>query len=125
MIEVRALREVGFLRDRNDTIVESVRLDEQGHDVMALLDEDFADAWLRSDIGNYVHAVGTCRMGPADDPLPVVDTHCRAHGHTRLRVIDASIMPDVPRANTHTPTVMRAPNRSPRPRTALSSRPPG
>ncbi|MFF3902586.1 GMC oxidoreductase [[Kitasatospora] papulosa] len=108
MIEVRALREVGFLRDRNDTIVESVRVDEQGHDVPALLDEDFADAWLRSDIGNYVHAVGTCRMGPADDPLPVVDTHCRAHGHTRLRVIDASIMPDVPRANTHTPTVMSA-----------------
>ncbi|MFD9835771.1 GMC oxidoreductase [[Kitasatospora] papulosa] len=74
----------------------------------ALLDEDFADAWLRSNIGNYVHAVGTCRMGPADDPLPVVDTHCRAHGHTRLRVVDASIMPDVPTANTHTPTVMSA-----------------
>ncbi|MGW5782413.1 GMC oxidoreductase [Streptomyces sp. NPDC003757] len=108
MTEVRALREADLLQDRNHTIVESVRADEQGHDVTALPDEDFADAWLRGSIGNYVHAVGTCRTGPADDPLPVVATHRRAHGHTRLRVIDASITPDVPTASARTPTVTSA-----------------
>ena len=36
----------------------------------------------------------------------VVDAACRVHGMTGLRVIDASVMPDIPSANTHLPTVM-------------------
>jgi choline dehydrogenase-like flavoprotein len=63
------------------------------------------DAWLAANIDDYVHAVGTCRMGRPDDPAAVVDTHCRVIGTDHLRVCDASIMPDVPRANTHLPTV--------------------
>ncbi|MCY3897271.1 MAG: GMC family oxidoreductase N-terminal domain-containing protein [Caldilineaceae bacterium] len=52
------------------------------------------------------HIVGTCRMGAAGDPATVVDSECRVVGVDGLRVIDASIMPEVPRANTHLTTVM-------------------
>jgi len=47
-------------------------------------------------------------MGAPDDPRSVVDPECRVIGITGLRVIDASIMPDVPRANTHLTVVMMA-----------------
>jgi choline dehydrogenase-like flavoprotein len=63
------------------------------------------DAWLRANIGDYVHAVGTCRMGAPDDPAAVVDTECRVIGYDGLRVCDASVMPDLPKANTHLTTV--------------------
>ena len=55
-----------------------------------------------------MHAVGTCRMGSDDDPLAVVDTRGRVLGYDGLLVCDASVMPRVPRANTHLPTVMLA-----------------
>jgi choline dehydrogenase len=47
-------------------------------------------------------------MGPASDPGAVVDQYCRVHGLEGLRVIDASVMPDVVRANTNATTVMIA-----------------
>ena len=54
------------------------------------------------------HASGTCRMGAADDPRSVVDPECRVIGVTGLRVIDASVMPTVVRANTNFTTIMIA-----------------
>ena len=47
-------------------------------------------------------------MGPASDRASVVDAHGRVHGVEGLFVADASVMPDVPSANTHIPTVMVA-----------------
>jgi choline dehydrogenase-like flavoprotein len=81
-------------------------------DVIALttpmdhLDSDAAiDKWLRANVTDYVHAVGTCRMGARGDPAAVVDTDCRVIGYEALRVCDASVMPDLPKANTHLTTV--------------------
>jgi 5-(hydroxymethyl)furfural/furfural oxidase len=54
------------------------------------------------------HASGTCRMGAAHDPRSVVDPDCRVIGCSGLRIIDASVMPTVVRANTHLTTVMIA-----------------
>ena len=54
------------------------------------------------------HPTGTCRMGAGDDPAAVTDAHCRVQGVGGLRVIDASIMPVIPRANTCIPTMMVA-----------------
>jgi choline dehydrogenase-like flavoprotein len=68
-------------------------------------DADALDAWIRATVTDYKHPVGTCRMGSAADPAAVVDTHCRVKGIDHLWVCDASIMPDLPRANTHLTTV--------------------
>lgn len=66
------------------------------------------DDWLFAECSDAQHASGTCRMGATDDPRSVVDPQCRVLGVTGLRVIDASIMPEVVRANTHLSTVMIA-----------------
>ena len=47
-------------------------------------------------------------MGPPSDPLAVVDQHCRVFGVNNLNVVDASVMPDVVRANTNVTTLMIA-----------------
>ncbi len=52
------------------------------------------------------HSSGTCKMGPASDPMTVVDPYGKVHGLDGLRVIDASIMPDCIRANTNVTTMM-------------------
>ena len=52
------------------------------------------------------HHTGTAKMGPANDPTAVVDPRLRVYGIPGLRVIDASIMPNVPSGNTNAPTIM-------------------
>jgi choline dehydrogenase len=68
--------------------------------------DDWANAYVHQVVRHYVHPVGTARMGPASDPAAVVDQHGRVHGLSGLRVADASIMPTIPRANTHLTCVM-------------------
>ncbi len=63
------------------------------------------DDWLFNGCSDAHHASGTCRMGTPADPRTVVDPNCRVLGAGGQRVIDASIMPEVPRANTHLTTV--------------------
>jgi choline dehydrogenase len=70
-------------------------------------DEDLAK--LAGDIGTTIfHPVGTTKMGPAADPLAVVDARLRVHGVQRLRVVDASVMPSITSGNTNSPTLMIA-----------------
>ncbi len=52
------------------------------------------------------HPCGTAKMGPADDPMAVVDHFARCHAVDQLVVADASIMPTVPRANINLSTIM-------------------
>jgi choline dehydrogenase len=52
------------------------------------------------------HPVGTCKMG--NDPMAVVDDELRVHGISRLRVIDASVMPRITSGNTNAPTYVIA-----------------
>jgi choline dehydrogenase len=66
------------------------------------------DAWTLATAGDAQHATSTCRMGDPSAPTSVVDPECRVLGVDALRVIDASIMPAVVRANTHLTTVMIA-----------------
>ena len=54
------------------------------------------------------HLIGTAKMGPASDPGAVVDDRLRVHGMEGLRVVDASVMPAMPSANTYATTLMIA-----------------
>ena len=71
-----------------------------------LASEESLDRWILENVGPAQHISGTCKMGPASDPMAVVDQHCRVHGLEGLRVADASIMPEVIRANTNCTTIM-------------------
>lgn len=86
---------------------------EAGRELMALARTkplaDVLHSWPNQDdpdhplrtVETFHHPVGTCRMGPASDPTAVVDGFGRVHGLSGLSVIDASIIPRVPSANTH------------------------
>lgn len=58
-------------------------------------------SFIRSTVEGYRHPVGTCKMGPSSDHLAVVDQTGRVHGTTNIYVADASLMPEIPRANTN------------------------
>ncbi|MBW8847549.1 MAG: GMC family oxidoreductase N-terminal domain-containing protein [Burkholderiales bacterium] len=67
-------------------------------------DEAGLIADIRARADTQYHPVGSCRMGA--DPLAVVDARLRVHGVARLRVVDASVMPNVIGGNTNAPTLM-------------------
>jgi 5-(hydroxymethyl)furfural/furfural oxidase len=71
-------------------------------------DEEALEAFVRKATIGVWHASCTCRMGRPDDPMSVVDTEGRVKGLQGLRVVDASIFPVVPCANTNVPTLMAA-----------------
>lgn len=71
-------------------------------------DQDGLRAWIRREAWTYHHPVGTCAMGPDPSVGAVVDAAGAVHGIQGLFVADASVMPDIPSANTHIPTVMVA-----------------
>lgn len=62
--------------------------------------------FVRAYGGTIFHPSGTCKMGPADDRMAVVDARLRVHGVGGLRVADASIMPTVVSGNTNGPVIM-------------------
>ena len=71
-----------------------------------LQNDEMLDLWLKQNVNTLHHISCTCKMGPSTDPMSVVDQFGKVHGIGSLRVADASIMPDVPRANTNFPTMM-------------------
>ncbi|MCZ6633664.1 MAG: GMC family oxidoreductase N-terminal domain-containing protein [bacterium] len=64
-----------------------------------LATDDALDAWMKRNVSTSHHISSTCKMG--SDPMAVVDQYGKVHGIENLRVADASIMPDCPRANTN------------------------
>ena len=86
-------------------VAERAEYGTSGVSMEEALDDAALDAWLFAECSDAQHASGTCRMGSSADPHAVVDPDCRVIGTSGLRVIDASVMPEVPRANTHLTTV--------------------
>jgi len=83
-------------------VVEGFTFDQVMHD------EEAMEAFVRKAAIGVWHASCSCRMGRAEDPMAVVDTEGRVKGVQGLRVVDASIFPVVPCANTNFPTLMAA-----------------
>lgn len=73
-----------------------------------LSDAEALDAFVLANATGTWHATCTCRMGGDDDPMAVTDNQGRVRGVDGLRVVDASIFPTVPSANTNGPTIMSA-----------------
>ena len=71
-----------------------------------LQSDDALDDWIMQNVATGDHISCTCKMGPATDPMAVVDQYGKVHGLERLRVVDASIMPNCPRANLNVTTMM-------------------
>lgn len=66
------------------------------------------DGALRKIVNTAYHPTGTCKMGPDSDPMAVVDGRLRVRGVSGLRVVDASVMPEIISGNTSAPTMMIA-----------------
>lgn len=84
-------------------------IEEVNRDVFAAVasnDDDELDRVILAKAGDTQHATSTCRMGAVGDPDAVVDPECNVQGIDGLKVIDASVFPTCPRANTHLATVM-------------------
>lgn len=73
-----------------------------------LTDDDTCEAFVRKAAVGVWHASCTCRMGADDDPMAVTDPAGRVRGVEGLRVVDASVFPLVPCANTNFPVLMTA-----------------
>jgi choline dehydrogenase len=62
--------------------------------------------FIRNNCSTLHHAVGTVKMGSPNDSMAVVDQCCRVRGVEGLRVVDASVMPNIVRANTNLTCIM-------------------
>jgi 5-(hydroxymethyl)furfural/furfural oxidase len=71
-------------------------------------DNEALEAFCRNAAVGVWHASCTCRMGAYEDPMAVTDSSGRVRGTEGLRVVDASIFPVVPCANTNFPVLMTA-----------------
>jgi choline dehydrogenase len=120
---VQPLIQLNFAAHPEDLrrLVEGVRLAWQiahqpeiarhAHHVALLSEEtmgsdDALAAYVRATVSTQFHPCGTARMGPADDPMAVLDQHCRLRSVPNLRVVDASVMPTIPRANINLTCIM-------------------
>jgi choline dehydrogenase len=90
-----------------DSELDRYRADEFEPGVAVKSDAEL-EQWIRAKCETIYHPVGTCKMGPGNDPLAVVDHRCRVHGLEGLRVVDASVMPTLVGGNTNAPTIMIA-----------------
>jgi choline dehydrogenase len=74
----------------------------------AVQDDAALASYIRETVRTDWHPVGTCRMGRSDDPMSVVDETLKVLGVQGLRIIDASVMPNIVSANTNAPTMALA-----------------
>jgi 4-pyridoxate dehydrogenase len=74
----------------------------------AVTTESDLEAYVRKTAVTAHHPCGTCRMGPASESASVVDSELRVHGIEGLRVVDASVFPDLVGGNINAPVIMIA-----------------
>ncbi|XP_075218093.1 glucose dehydrogenase [FAD, quinone] [Lycorma delicatula] len=75
---------------------------------LPLFTDDYWECFIRQYTMTIYHMSGTCKMGPSTDLMAVVDPELRVYGIQGLRVIDASIMPQITSGNINAPVIMIA-----------------
>jgi choline dehydrogenase/5-(hydroxymethyl)furfural/furfural oxidase len=85
---------------------ETAFVDVEGRAVDLDMSDTELDAWARTVIRDTAHAASGCMIGGPDDPTATLDVDCRVRGIDGLWVSDASVVPTVPRANTHLTAIM-------------------
>ena len=70
-------------------------------DEKVINNNDLLDEWMLENVQTMHHISGTCKMGPSSDKQAVVNQYGSVYGTNHLRIADASILPDCPRANTN------------------------
>lgn len=102
---VRALVELA--RGPEAAVIVDGSVEAVNERLFAVLDDDAElDEYLLATAMDAQHGTSTCRMGAPGDDSAVVDPSCRVRGVEGLRVVDASVFPSVPRANTNLATIM-------------------
>jgi len=102
---IRALVELA--RGDEAAAISDGSVDRVNATLLSVLDDDaLLDDHLLATAVDAQHATSTCRMGDPNDPTTVVDPQCRVLGVDGLHVVDASIFPSVPRANTNLTAIM-------------------
>ncbi|KXS22261.1 GMC oxidoreductase [Gonapodya prolifera JEL478] len=102
---IRTAREIMKKDPIASKVVGEVRLPTVDEKVDMESDE-YINAIIRDTSTTVYHPTTTCRMGPDGDANSVVDLHLRVRGVKGLRVIDASIMPELVSGNTNAPSIM-------------------
>ncbi|KAB7493779.1 hypothetical protein Anas_04613 [Armadillidium nasatum] len=68
--------------------------------------DEYFECLIRYNTQAGIHATGTAKMGPNKDSSAVIDPELRVRGISNLRVVDASVMPNIVSGNTNAPTIM-------------------
>lgn len=81
-------------------------VDVNGQEVDLTMPDRELDTWAADVVRDTAHASSACAIGADADPTAVLDNECRVRGVPNLRVADTSVLPTVPRANTHLTAIM-------------------
>ena len=79
-----------------------------GIDDETVKSDESLTTYIKSNVGTFCHALGTAPMGPDDDRFAVTDQYCRVRGIENLWIVDASVIPAVPRVVPNLTVIMMA-----------------
>ena len=79
-----------------------------GCEKYAVATDDYWGCFTKQFTSTFYHTVGTCKMGPDNDPTAVVDPQLRLRGVKGLRIVDTSVIPKITSGNTNAPVIMVA-----------------